>query len=860
LSWIYILTLALFGLLNAQEAVRVDSTDTLEVSAPPPPPVDFVFQPVPSEGRLVLRWDGYSARAEAFRVYISKKRLDGTKGLKPSLNLKGEERVASLKLKSGEVYWVGVTALGKGGESAPLPRKVAFVQLSPDPPYVYAGEENAVFLRGTGLRWDDRVQVLPPDGVLVDREKQASSRRGLAVFLRVSADAPKGLRTLEVWDASRRAYKGWARIAVSARAQPVISDVRPDTFSLASEVPISLTVLGKNFSPGAELLVGDKRFPTDFLGPGRLSVRNFVPPVTSPGYISIVVENIDGSRSEPWTGFRVLGPAPILLKFSPDTLTVGLAQRVVVQGKNLNSVRLWTLDGGAFFEVEEIYRSDERMEALVTPKAHTVAEGRHILRLVDCLGQRSNPLPIYLRLSSTYIEPDSLFQGETCEDAKLGVEGVQPGEKYSLSFALPGGEGEVLGLSAEIVGPGAGPGELVVEISVGPDVPPKFYHLRISDSSGSIVGLAGFTVKARPKVLSVLDDGRLPVTGRDVVRIRGVGLEGVKFLTEPPCEGIRVNRSASMDSLLVLEVKDLKVYEAGADTLWIVLTKEGKVFPETRRGWKLYRAVRPYPLAKFAYIDGGDAFPPQPVTDGWRWVMKDVEDARKVRLVFHQERIPEEYGDQDIFVEVWRHPGGGAGPVRVLYLPSKLVRAGGDVALYVPFTFKVENWDTLRIKVGHNELPEYSYGGDWTRGMERAEMEIIVQDRSQWSWTFQMPVYTYRPGVAFFAPSTIYSTVGTGIKWEWLNEEDHQEDFGISLVGLMSHAPSQEKCGVVRTFGWGVVMSLRLPAKGLRNLAGKAVSTQVGVGWDLWVEEGAKKGWFLMLGIASGMRVLPFSW
>ena len=100
-------------------------SDTLQAPPPAPPPVEFALEPVLSEGKLVVRWEGYSASVGGFRVYLSTKAFGDVEGLKPVREVGGDVRSVSLEgLKVGKVYWVAVTAVGEGGEGVPLPRQV----------------------------------------------------------------------------------------------------------------------------------------------------------------------------------------------------------------------------------------------------------------------------------------------------------------------------------------------------------------------------------------------------------------------------------------------------------------------------------------------------------------------------------------------------------------------------------------------------------------------------------------------------------------------------------------------------------------------------------------------------------------
>lgn len=148
-------------------------------------------------------------------------------------------------------------------------------------------------------------------------------------FVSVKAENPDGA-TAELVDA-------YEYLAPPPPPQIELTQLTPTSGLTTGGETVNL--YGKNFDRDVKVYFGDAEVDVTVITSTRLRVN--APAVTTPGFISIKVENPDGTADTLVDAYEYLAPPPLpapeIASLSEDSILTGETKNIVLYGKNLNS-------------------------------------------------------------------------------------------------------------------------------------------------------------------------------------------------------------------------------------------------------------------------------------------------------------------------------------------------------------------------------------------------------------------------------------------------------------------------------------------------------------------------------------------
>jgi hypothetical protein len=114
---------------------------------------------------------------------------------------------------------------------------------------------------------------------------------------------------------------------IPAVSNPTLTSIQP-TSALAGETPLTVTLEGSDFVPGASAQWNGGGRPTTFISDTRLTSDAFPFDLWEGREWQIYVENADGQRTGP-VSLTITNPVPTLDSLTPDTLTAGTDWQVL---------------------------------------------------------------------------------------------------------------------------------------------------------------------------------------------------------------------------------------------------------------------------------------------------------------------------------------------------------------------------------------------------------------------------------------------------------------------------------------------------------------------------------------------------
>jgi len=341
------------------------STETIDLTINPPPKVNAVIPATVCEGgsTLTISGEGFITGAKAI-IDCMGKRVESSS---TTVTADGKEISATFGPGATPGQTCDVIVVNPDGcEDRPLPHKTVTVTTGPivfyvDPPVVYNGVATQITVFATTIAGDPTITIVPagmaaPVTTLVDAPVAGHVNRRQAT---IPKDQPAGDYDLKLQDTT-------ACSALLPKAVKVVSDL---TVTIKNVVPpfgwtgedTAVTVFrdtaavapaNKPFLNGARLFLnpsttvaGDVAVPlvgVSFLDGDRLT--GTVPKGTAVKKYDMIVVNPDGSVGLLKSAYDELATAPpVISTATPSSLRTGVAESVVLTGKNFDPAATFTV-------------------------------------------------------------------------------------------------------------------------------------------------------------------------------------------------------------------------------------------------------------------------------------------------------------------------------------------------------------------------------------------------------------------------------------------------------------------------------------------------------------------------------------